>query len=271
MLPDNREAESEERFEELDRYIKENFPGAQLTESFGYRASYKVPRTAVVALSKTFTALERGQLRSFVWLLFGASFLIFPHPWPHFHFSLRFVSLRFSFPRFDSLRSQSLGLPSLRFAYLLYPPTILYRTEDVILWLLRWPQDDIRRRLHNFSDANPFSNSNPRSVFNLTFQFRFLTKCESEAIEIIFFLTVHHHISPYPILPYPPLSSLLSYLILPYPPLSYPALPTLPILFYPVLPFPTPPYPTLPYPTLPYSTQLYPAVSYPLFLYPSIP
>ena len=56
----NDEAESEERFEVLDGYIKENFSGAQISESFGLRASYKVPRSAVVALSKTFTALERG-------------------------------------------------------------------------------------------------------------------------------------------------------------------------------------------------------------------
>ena len=53
-------ANDEERFEVLDGYIKENFSGAQISESFGLRASYKVPRSAVVALSKTFTALERG-------------------------------------------------------------------------------------------------------------------------------------------------------------------------------------------------------------------
>ena len=64
--------------------------------------------------------------------------------------------------------------------------------------LFRLLQSNIRWQLHNFTDANPFPNSNrnpspnsnpdpnPRSVLYLKFQFRFLTKWQPEASEILF-------------------------------------------------------------------------------------
>jgi len=46
--------------EKLHSYIRELFPSAQVMEQFGERVQYKVLKSDVVSLAKTFSVLERG-------------------------------------------------------------------------------------------------------------------------------------------------------------------------------------------------------------------
>lgn len=54
------EAKVRSKMERLHGYVKELFPEAVVTEQFSERVQYKIPKSNVETLSRTFTVLEQG-------------------------------------------------------------------------------------------------------------------------------------------------------------------------------------------------------------------
>ena len=57
---------NDESLSKLEDFVKEVFPGAILSETFGGKSTYKVPKETVSRLSSIFQKLEEGKLQGHI-------------------------------------------------------------------------------------------------------------------------------------------------------------------------------------------------------------
>ena len=56
----------EERIDALHEYVRSILPNAEVTENFGERLTFKLPKKSVASLSAVFAAMEKGMLKFWV-------------------------------------------------------------------------------------------------------------------------------------------------------------------------------------------------------------
>lgn len=55
-------AEIDRKVEGVNSYVRQIFPNAVVMERFSERIQYKIPKSNVISLSRTFTLLEEGNV-----------------------------------------------------------------------------------------------------------------------------------------------------------------------------------------------------------------
>ncbi len=62
----------------LDQTIRQVFPAVELTETFGERVTYRIPKDGVTSLSEVFKAMEEGMTIAWYDVIFSATRKLFP-------------------------------------------------------------------------------------------------------------------------------------------------------------------------------------------------